>query len=281
MPEAADDVRFAFGRNWQSYVNKVLTPEREAIAEQSLVDACAATSISGRTFLDIGCGSGLFSLAAHRLGARVVSIDIDRASIACCRILWERAGRPESWQIIEGSILDREVVGRLPQADVVYSWGVLHHTGSMWEAMGSAAALVADGGTFCIAIYNNKEDRVGGSRMWWHIKRFYVSHGRIVQWIMEITFAAYRTARILVSLRNPFRVAREYQGPRGMDLRHDWRDWLGGFPYEYASAGEVFSFCRDLGFEPVRMQTTSTVGCNEFVFARRSSNERSGRLGAS
>src|SRR5258705_10485427 len=117
--------------------------------------------------------------------------------------------------------------------------------------------------------------------MWRRIKRFYVSHGRTVQWIMETVFAAYRTARILASLRNPFRVAREYQGPRGMDLRHDWRDWLGGFPYEYATAGEGFSFCRDLGFQPVRMQTTSTVGCNEFVFARRSSNERSGRLGAS
>ena len=268
VPEIATAARFEFGRNWRSYLDTALTPEREAIAQQSLLTALGLSSLAGKTFLDIGCGSGVFSLAAFRLGAQVVSLDNDPESIACCRTLWDRMGQPASWQILNGSILDDGLGQRLKRADIVYAWGVLHHTGAMWEAIRSAAALVADGGSFYIAIYNEKPGRIGGSQTWWSIKRFYATHGPLVQRFMETTYAAYRTSRILASRRNPRRVARDYQLSRGMDQRHDWNDWLGGFPYEYATPDAVTRFCQSLGFERARIETTTTVGCNEFVFRR-------------
>lgn len=282
MPDVVSEARFEFGRNWRSYLETALTPEREAIAQESLRTALGRSSLAGQSFLDIGCGSGVFSLAAFRLGARVISLDNDAESIACCQTLWDRMGRPESWQVLTGSILDADFVTTLNRADIVYAWGVLHHTGAMWEAIRNAATLVADGGWFYIAIYNEKPGRVGGSKTWWHIKRFYGRRGRLARRIMETLYAAYRTSRIVASRRNPRRVARDYKMSRGMDQRHDWNDWLGGFPYEYAPPGQVSSFCHDLGFDLVRAQTTDTVGCNEFVFVRRSSQgppaeDRTGR----
>src|SRR4051812_9075894 len=164
---------FGFGRNWQRYVSEYLTPEREKIAADSLRDLLEV-DLSGRSFLDIGCGSGLFSLCAHKAGAReVISLDVDPDSVASTKLLRERSGEPGNWRVLHGSILDEAVVADLPQAEVVYSWGVLHHTGDMWPAIRNAASLVAPGGTFCIAIYNRVTEGRIDSERWFKIKRRY------------------------------------------------------------------------------------------------------------
>ena len=88
------------------------------------------------TFLDVGCGSGLHSPAALTAGAkRIVSFDLDSDSVETSRRLWELVGKPKNWVICQGSILDHEFVTTLEPADIVYSWGVLHHTGDMWTAL--------------------------------------------------------------------------------------------------------------------------------------------------
>src|SRR2546421_3606687 len=162
---------FRFGENWQRYVSEYLTPERERIAAESLA-SLIESDLSGKVFLDIGCGSGLFSLCAHRAGAReVISFDVDRDSVAATRSLHESVGAPESWRVIHGSILDEDLVESLPRADVVYSWGVLHHTGEMWLAIRNAAGLVAEGGLFCIAIYNRATGKFpSDSERWLPVK---------------------------------------------------------------------------------------------------------------
>src|SRR5687767_10437316 len=126
---------FAFGRNWQRYVESYLDPERKAIAAASLADL-VGENLDGKVFVDIGAGSGLFSLCAHEAGAaRVISLDVDPDSVAATAGLRRSAGEPETWEVREGSILDPKVVNELPQGDVVYSWGVLHHTGDMYAAI--------------------------------------------------------------------------------------------------------------------------------------------------
>jgi 2-polyprenyl-6-hydroxyphenyl methylase/3-demethylubiquinone-9 3-methyltransferase len=74
---------FSFGANWQSFINKALTPERINGAIDSLRSFIAMNNFEDQTFLDIGCGSGLFSLAARKLGAKVHSFDLDPLSVAC------------------------------------------------------------------------------------------------------------------------------------------------------------------------------------------------------
>jgi 2-polyprenyl-3-methyl-5-hydroxy-6-metoxy-1,4-benzoquinol methylase len=147
--------RFQFGKNWQGFLS-VLNDERIALAEASLKKMLSVETLNGRTFLDIGSGSGLFSSAARRLGAKVHSFDYDPQSVACALELKRRYFTDDTlWTIEQGSILDRVYLDRLRQFDVVYSWGVLHHTGGMWQALENVAKSVAPQGMLVISLYND------------------------------------------------------------------------------------------------------------------------------
>lgn len=87
--EIAMGRRFAFGENWRRFL-ETLSEERVREAGRSLREMLEMPSLSGLSFLDVGCGSGLFSLAARRLGARVRSFDYDPASVACALELRRR-----------------------------------------------------------------------------------------------------------------------------------------------------------------------------------------------
>lgn len=262
---------FDFGRNWQRYVEKHLDAERVKIAAQSLIDL-VGTELAGKVFLDIGAGSGLFSLCANLAGAaRVVSIDVDTGSVEACRELRRSIGDPGNWEVMEGSILDSVFVSQLPVGDVVYSWGVLHHTGDMYSALRNVARLVAPNGMLCLAIYNRESQRFLNSRRWWKIKRAYNHSPRLVQRIMEVAYLGYWVAGRLYRGQNPLRVAAERKRKRGMALLTDAVDWLGGYPYEYATVGEIVSFCRaECGLRELKVIPTSArgLGNNEFVFVR-------------
>ena len=260
---------FKFGRNWQRYIENYFDSERVEIAARSLADLIGE-ELTGKTFLDIGAGSGLFSLCAHLAdAAKVISVDVDPDSVQACRRLWRSIGSPETWEIFEGSILDSGFVSRLPRADVVYSWGVLHHTGDMYTAIRNASTLVTPGGLLCIAIYNRVTEGFLDSRRWWKIKRRYNHSPRWAQRAMETAYLGYWTARELGGRRNPIRVASEYKQTRGMALMTDLIDWLGGFPYEYATVDEIVSFCRvACGLQELKITRipTAATGNNQFVF---------------
>lgn len=259
--------RFAFGENWRRFLGG-LSPQAVAAAEKALHTLLDGASLSGRTFLDVGSGSGLSSLAARRLGARVTSFDFDLDSVACTRELRERFyPGDEGWSVAQGSVLDREFLRSLGAFEVVYSWGVLHHTGAMWDALKNTAAHVAPGGLLALALYN---DQGLNSRLWRRVKRLFVSGiaGRIAVCAVAIPLlAAQQLAVDAKHLDNPlhrYLVA----GDRGMSVYWDWLDWLGGYPFEVVRPGEVVSFLRPLGFQLERLETTTGLGCNEFLFSR-------------
>lgn len=259
---------FAFGKNWQRYVDRYLDTERVASARKSLRDL-VEEELVGRTFVDIGAGSGLFSLCAYEEGAEVVSVDVDPDSVASCRLLRARAGDPETWTVLEGSILDDGLVDRLPKGDVVYSWGVLHHTGDMYTAIEHAARIVRPGGLFVIAIYNRATGRFFDSDRWLAIKRRYNHSSRPMQRLMEGAHFLYWLFALLHARRSPIRVARDYRRNRGMAVGTDLLDWLGGYPYEYATVDEITAFCRDrLGLTPIKVlgNPSTGTGNNQFVF---------------
>src|SRR5579871_3052389 len=186
--------RFEFGANWSRFLT-VLNDERIAQAETSLRGALGVQSLAGKTFVDVGSGSGLFSLAARRLGASVHSFDYDPESVACTRELRSRYfPNDESWTVEEGSVLDVPYLRRLGRFDVVYSWGVLHHTGAMWEALGNVVQLVAPGGQLFIAIYN---DQGGASRRWRTLKRIYNQLPRALRPPFAAVTMAPRELRLL------------------------------------------------------------------------------------
>ena len=229
-------------------------------------------------FLDAGSGSGLFSLAARRLGAEVHSFDFDPQSVACTRKLKADFFPNDAlWQIDEASVLDRNYLESLGRFDVVYSWGVLHHTGSMWEAIANVAMLPDKNGKLFIAIYNDQGIR---SRMWKLVKRFYCS-GVFGRAIVKAIFIPYFWARSvaigLVRHKNPFGYFRHYQSSRGMSVYHDWIDWLGGYPFEVASVAAIENELIQHGFSLENLIATKRLGCNQFVFVKKASDSASNR----
>jgi len=261
---------FRFGKNWQRYLAKSFDSDRARIAAGSLVELVG--DLNGRSFLDIGSGSGMFSLAAHRAGAReVVSFDVDPESVAATRSLQRASGSPSNWRVLQRSVLDQALAREIAPADVVYSWGVLHHTGDMWRAIANAARLVSPGGLLAIAIYNRVTSGLLTSKRWWQIKRAYNHAPRPAQIAMEISYGAYWALSCLRSGTNPARIARDYRESRGMALATDLVDWLGGYPYEFATPGEIAEFCEGqcgLVCEKVIAIGRDQTGNNQFVFKR-------------
>lgn len=271
MREVSEGRRFEFGKNWARFL-EVLDDERIATARSSVRELLDEESFEGKSFLDIGSGSGLFSLAARQLGARVHSIDYDQQSVACTAELRQRYFPDDpDWIITEGSVLDKEYLGSLPQYDIVYSWGVLHHTGAMWEAIANATEHVNEQGKFAVALYNHQGSR---TELWTKLKRFYCSSPRPIQFLIAAWFAFWGKARPFVGkcvrLENPFVLA-EGEDPkkrRGMSYWHDVVDWVGGYPFEAARPDDVFSFFKKRGFNMVVLKTDQSLGCNQFTFQR-------------
>ncbi len=267
--EVAAGERFRFGANWARFLANV-DEASIAIAEKSLVEKLAKPSFEGLSFLDIGSGSGLFSLTARRLGARVVSFDYDPHSVACTTELKRRyfADDPE-WEIQTGSVLDRDYMTSLGQYDIVYSWGVLHHTGDMWTALDHAALPVKPGGQLYIAIYNEQGLK---SRIWTLIKRFYCS-SKLAETLVKVTFIPLLVViwffKDLLSLKSPVKRYTDYAATnRGMSVFYDWLDWLGGYPFETATTDQLIEFYRQRGFEIEKNLPTTGRGCHEQVFRR-------------
>jgi 2-polyprenyl-6-hydroxyphenyl methylase/3-demethylubiquinone-9 3-methyltransferase len=259
--QRAAGVRFGFGENWTRF-SRMLNPERVDSARASMVAMLGGGSLSGLVLLDIGCGSGLFSLCARQLGAEVVSFDYDPYSVKCTQSVRQKYSPEDAkWQVAQGSILDCDFVSTLGQFDIVYSWGVLHHTGRMWEALDNAGQAVKVGGRLYISIYN---DQAFISSYWLRVKRAYNQFSLLKPLIVAVHAPYLFLARIL------YRAAIGKGIERGMSIWHDMLDWLGGYPFEVARPEQIFGFYRDRGFELLEMKTCGgKQGCNEFVFRRK------------
>jgi len=265
--EVGNEDRFEFGHNWLRFL-EVVDDERIRAAEVSLAELLDG-DIAGKSFLDVGSGSGLSSLAAVRLGAsRVHGFDFDQASVRCTLEMQRRyAPDARHWSAEQGDVLDPEYLAGLGRFDIVYSWGVLHHTGDVWAALDNVSSLVEPDGRLALALYR---DQGRASRFWLSVKKAY-NRGRVGQALVLGTFVpAFFSYGLLVDLahrRSPAARYREYKAARGMSRVHDWVDWLGGLPFEFVSARDVTEFYAQRGFRLLRfVQGRGSMRLHEYVF---------------
>jgi len=239
--------KFSFGENWKNYL-KIVTDKKIEAVKADLEKWLGKEYISNKTIIDIGCGSGVHSLGFYLLGAKeILSIDIDPHSVSATKSLWEKHGKPDNWKIKKESVLDSDFISRycVKHFDLVYSWGVLHHTGDMWKAMENATKFLTKGSYFWVALYD-KGPRYNKDLA---LKKKYNRSSNFGKWIIEKRYIFKMYMKSLINrdykkLGGIFLRRNDYN-LRGMDKKHDLKDWLGGLPYEVASLEEIIAFARE------------------------------------
>ncbi len=266
--------RFAFGANWKKFIEKNFSQEKVNTSKTHLLEFFELENLDGKTFMDIGCGSGLHSFAAFQSGAKsVLSFDYDQNSVNITNYLRvEKAGSPENWSVDQGSVLDTQYINTLEKTDIVYSWGVLHHTGDQWKAIRNAASRVKDGGLFYIALYSADAHENPPPEFWINVKKKYISsspakQNMMVAWYIWRFQMKYNPLRILYIIY----LMLKHKEKRGMNYIVDIRDWIGGWPMEFSHDKDVLKFVdKELGFD---LEKISQGEANtEYGFKKRTSN---------
>lgn len=257
-----EKITFQFGKNWESFL-KTISEDQIRSALQDIEQWIGKENIVGKTVLDIGCGSGIHSMAFYLLGAKSIdSFDYDSFSVKTTKSLWEQNSKPAKWNVFQGSILETDFLNTLQKYDIVYSWGVLHHTGNIWKAIENAASRVNDNGIFWISIYAKGPNYLKHLQL----KRNYNAASWIGKKWLEYIFIFKVMGWRLLHLKNP--INWNERKTRGMDTYHDIVDWLGGLPYEVASEDEIIQFCAKQGLILKRIKVLGEGGCNIYVFRR-------------
>jgi len=271
--EINDKNRFQFGKNWNKYLSKKYSDTQRVWAKTKLKESlgkAGLSSLADKSFLDIGCGSGIHSLAALDLLASSVDLlDFDDDSVNCARNIFSRLNIPHAvYSISQFNILspDTQLVP-LNSFDVVYSWGVLHHTGNTRLAIKNASLFCKPGGILFISIYYPTF-----LDFFWKVeKKLYNKLPSIGKRFLKELFVLKTRISFFFKRKSFSDMTSQYYLNRGMDYFVNVDDWLGGYPYDPMSTSDCVQFVESLGFNCLYSESRGSFfsfssGCNEMIF---------------
>jgi SAM-dependent methyltransferase len=260
----------SFKTNFENYMDDHFDEKKLHQVIGNLTEFYRLDDFKGKSFLDLGSGAGIYSLAAQKLHAdKVTSIDLFTDLTKSCR---DKYGKKENWEIDKGSILDKDFLNKLPKHDLVYCWGVVHHTGAMWNAIENISNLVNPGGRIYLGIYNESDNigfypdgRFGTSSLWRFVKKVYVSLPGFVQTLLEYLAILGISIIYLLTFKNPIKKLKSVED-RGMSWRTSLKDWLIGYPYEYSPPEDVVDFFVNKGYKLIKLRTNNGLLTNHYCF---------------
>ncbi len=242
---------FSFGFNWLDYVKTRLNNEiiEAHVNDLKTIYDKAGIDLKNKSVFDIGCGSGLSSLSFAKLGAsKIVGIDVDPYSVEASNYTKDNfLNNRIEWDIHHHSILS-ELLHPEQSFDIVYSWGVLHHTGDMWNAIRNAVKNVRVGGFFHVALYRS------GPTYNQHLTDKF----KFTLASMEEKMSTLYNYKHLK--KNPWAI-----NNRGMNKFHDALDWLGGLPYEVCDPEVLNIWLSKYGFDPQPVYFTDNKEGGNFI----------------
>lgn len=114
----------------------------------------------GRKVLDAGCGNGRWTYGFLKLGARVTAVDYSQNAL---KIVSTSLGQNKNLAVRKVNLLELPRWLKKEKFDLVFSWGVLHHTGNIRKALKNVAPLVKDDGVLYLYLYGKESLGVKGT----------------------------------------------------------------------------------------------------------------------
>ena len=261
---------FSFWKNWQNFLKKINDENIDKAKEIILKFLWDENIIKWNTIIDFWSWSWLMSLAFLELWVKeIISIDIDDYSIECAEYLREKYKyNKKKWKILKGSVLDENFIKSLPKVDMLYSWWVIHHTWDMWKWLDLMLNLIKDNWYFYTAIYNDSNFILEWtSKFWLKEKRIYSKY-KFLRYIIKPIYTFYYITWLIIHWINPIKYIKNYSFSRWMSFWNDIEDWLGWYPYEYATFDEIQSFFEKNNYKLLNSKKVRSIWCNEFLFKK-------------
>jgi ubiquinone/menaquinone biosynthesis C-methylase UbiE len=241
---------------WTEYI-----PEYEA-SEKHWEIFYAAEEVQGKSILDAGCGTGIFSIIFANKGAdQVTGIDISEGSLHTAQSLKEKFG-------LKNAEFEKQDMLALPfpdrSFDIVWAWGTVHHTTDPFKAIDELIRVLKPSGSILLAIYKRT--------------RLTFIHEIIRKILVRTPRKTWKVlAKILAIFLSPviFLLKKREKSRKGEKLEELIIDWYFVPIRHYYKPGEIKNYLEERGFSVEKFLPASGRfdSTSNFIFKARKHEE--------